>query len=75
MEYFLCIGAHSNPIEMEHDLTGLNLQELSELYEKANEELRQSLISGLSWKEVKAKRDVVTDIAKELHRKKESVDR
>ena len=65
------IGAHSNPIEMENDLSGLNLQELSELYEKANEELRQSLINGLSWKEVKAKRDVVTDIAKELHRKKE----
>ena len=58
---------------MEHDLTNLNLQELSELYEKANEELRQSLINGLSWKEVKAKRDIVTDIAKELHRKKEGV--
>ena len=58
---------------MEYDLTSLNLQELSELYEKANEELRQSLINGLSWKEVKAKRDVVTEIAKELHRKKESV--
>jgi hypothetical protein len=69
----LCIAAHSNPIEMEHDLTRLNLQELSELYEKANEELRQSLINGQSWKEVKAKRDVVTDIAKELHRKKQMV--
>ena len=66
------LGAHSNPIEMENDLTSLNLQELSELYEKANEELRQSLINGQSWKEVKAKRDVVTDIAKELHRKKET---
>jgi hypothetical protein len=68
----LRLGAHSNPIEMENDLTSLNLQELSELYEKANEELRQSLINGQSWKEVKAKRDVVTDIAKELHRKKET---
>lgn len=66
------LGAHSNPIEMENDLTSLNLQELSELYEKANEELRQSLINGQSWKEVKAKRDVVTDIAKELYRKKET---
>lgn len=71
----MCIGAHSNPIEMEHDLTNLSLDELSELYEKANEELRQSLISGLSWKEVKAKRDVVTEIAKELHRKKEAITR
>jgi len=69
----LCLAAHSNPIEMEIDLTSLNLQELSELYEKANEELRQSLINGLSWKEVKAKRDIVTEIAKELHRKRESV--
>lgn len=60
---------------MEHDLTNLSLDELSELYEKANEELRQSLISGLSWKEVKAKRDVVTEIAKELHRKKEAITR
>ena len=59
---------------MEIDLTSLNLQELSELYEKANEELRQSLINGFSWKEVKAKRDIVTEIAKELHRKKEAVD-
>ena len=69
----MCLAAHSNPIEMEIDLTSLNLQELSELYEKANEELRQSLINGLSWKEVKAKRDIVTEIAKELHRKRESV--
>lgn len=69
----MCIGGHSNPIEMEINLDSLDLEQLTDLYNKANDELKQYLLNGSSWKEVKAKRDVVTEIAKELYRKKEAL--
>jgi hypothetical protein len=58
---------------MDIDLTTLTGKQLKEFYTKANEELKKALLNGLSWQEVKAKRDIVIEIAKELHKKEESV--
>ena len=58
---------------MDIDLKTLTIEQLNEFYQKANEELKIALLNGLSWKEVKSKRDIVIEITKELHKKKESV--
>ena len=58
---------------MEIDLRTLTMEQLNEFYKKANEELKTALLNGLSWKEVKSKRDIVIEISKELHKKSESL--
>jgi hypothetical protein len=57
---------------METDLRILTIEQLNEFYKKANEELKTALLNGLSWKEVKSKRDIIIEISKEIHKKKES---
>jgi hypothetical protein len=58
---------------MDTDLTTLTVKQLKEFYSKANEDLKTALLNGLSWKEVKSKRDIVIEISKELHKKEESI--
>lgn len=51
---------------MNHSYLQLSLDQIQELYNKAKTDLEQSLIDGVTWEEVKAKRDVVTALAREI---------
>ena len=55
---------------MEINLKGLGVEELRNLFSKTERELQTALLNGASWEEVKSKRNLVTEIAIELHKKK-----
>ena len=56
--------------QMNQDFLALSLEQLQELYEKAEIQLKQSLLNGTSWNEVKDKRLIVTKLAKEIWKKR-----
>lgn len=55
---------------MEINLKELETEELKMLYSKTENELQTALLNGASWEEVKAKRDLVTNISIILHKRK-----
>jgi hypothetical protein len=56
---------------MEQDFLVLSLAQLQGLHNKADTELKQSLLNGTSWEEVRDKRMIVTRLAREIWRKRE----
>ena len=55
---------------MKIDYSALPLEQLERMYQDADAKLRQALLNGASWEEAKAQRDVVTEIAVQLHKRK-----
>jgi hypothetical protein len=71
---FDAISVYNNPTKhMNHEFEKLSLIELEALHKRAERELHQSLINGDSWQDVRSKRQVVTQIAIHLHRKRNPV--
>ena len=57
---------------MEIDLLSLSLNELQALQQKADRELKQALLDGAAWNEVRDKRITVTKLTQALYRKREA---
>ena len=55
---------------MEIQWTKMSVQELTKILSEAEKDLEKSLISGLDWKEVKEKVNMITEINIAIHRKK-----
>ena len=55
---------------MKYNLREMEVEELKKLYSVAEQALQKALLNGASWEEVKAKRDLVTDISIQLHKRK-----
>ena len=55
---------------MDRNLCSLDLNTLKSLYEKASSELSDALLNGVEWKETREKRQKVTDLAIEIHKKR-----
>ena len=57
---------------MEIDLSGLSLDQLKDMRRKADTELTAALLNGTPWEEVQAKREVVTELSKMIHKRHSS---
>jgi hypothetical protein len=57
---------------MERDMSDLSLDQLKEIYHKADEDLKTALLNGTPWEEVRAKRKVVTELSKLIFKKRSS---
>lgn len=55
---------------MDHQWKDLPLEDLEQLYKKAEQELQQALITGLPWKEIKPQRALVTRLSVIIHKRK-----
>jgi hypothetical protein len=54
---------------MDINFNYITTEELVNLYNKADYELKKALLSGDDWERIKDKRHIVTELAIELHRK------
>jgi len=59
---------------MENAFESLDLNTLKQLYEKEAGTLRTALINGASWDEMRLQRIKVTELAIELHRKRQGTE-
>lgn len=57
---------------MDKFLAGLDLETLKILYEKEAAQLRNSLINGATWDEVRDQRQKVTNLSIAIHQKRNS---
>jgi hypothetical protein len=55
---------------MNNNLRNHDIHTLKEMYEKEASALKAALISGISWDDLKDKRQVVTDLAIAIHQKR-----
>lgn len=55
---------------MDNHLKDLPLEDLEQLYRKAEQELQQALITGVPWKEIKPQRALVTRLSIIIHKRK-----
>jgi hypothetical protein len=54
---------------MDINFNYITTEELANLYNKADNELKKALITGDDWEQIKDKRRIVTELAIELHKK------
>jgi hypothetical protein len=59
---------------MDINFNYISTEQLAELYLKADKELEKALISGATWEDIKDKRRIVTELAIELHKKRNPED-
>jgi hypothetical protein len=54
---------------MEINLSTFSLEDLRNMYERADSELKAALLSGAGWEEVQDKRRLVTELSIHLHKR------
>jgi hypothetical protein len=54
---------------MDIHLSSLSLEELINLYQKANLELEKSLLEGKQWEAIKVKKQMVTELSIVIHKR------